>query len=436
VSTIEEQIRAVADEAFAQTEPILRTPQTGERAGSIDDDLVTHRARRGGSKRSGWLAAAAIGLGVALVGGLLALADRSNDNTRTDEPTLSIGAPMVRRFDGPALTDVAVSPDADRLAVAGTDEICVVSTSASGSFDADRCFPVAMSIASGSTTWSPDAGSLVFHHDLYRLDQEPDLVRLDLANGELTALTDDGIDGAPTDGDGSNIDVAPIFGPDGTLYFFRVDTSNGVQAALLEYDGDGVVTATGSTVAGIPGTLGRRLDGTSIVTTVVGSDGATELVSIDTDGGPNRSIPDDGSAWAVAGAVRERALLVVPDSSGSLQLSIADFATREISPIDLPPLETTRRVSGAGLSPDGRRIAIITADQNDAAAHQLLVADIADDASVAPFTVLATGPQFAPNDGEPTIRPAGIGRFAEIVWTDTALVFALGADEIVTLPLV
>ncbi len=222
----------------------------------------------------------------------------------------------------------------------------------------------------------------------------------------------------------------------GRLYFFRADTGDVVESALLRYDGDGAVTATGSVVAGVPGTLGRRLDGNSIVTTfTTAPDGDLALVSVDIDGGGSRSISYDGPGRATVGAARGRALLVVPGSSGSLELSLADFTSGQISAIELPSRASPMRVTGAGLSPDGTRIAVIVADQDDADGHQVLVADIAADSSVGPFAVVATGPQFAPNDGDSTIKPAGIGLLGEIAWTDSALVYTLGPNEIVTLPL-
>ena len=55
-------------------------------------------------------------------------------------------------------------------------------------------------------------------------------------------LTDDGV--PIVGGEGGDVDVAPTFTPDGTLYFFRLDDpSDGVQAVLSRYDGDGVATA-------------------------------------------------------------------------------------------------------------------------------------------------------------------------------------------------
>ena len=108
-------------------------------------------------------------------------------------PELLLGAPVVRQFEGLPLTDVAVSPDADRVAVARDGEVCVISTSPDVPTSADRCYPFPSGIAPGSVTWSPDGTTLVFHHDIFRFGQEPDLVELDLASGELTVLTDDGV---------------------------------------------------------------------------------------------------------------------------------------------------------------------------------------------------------------------------------------------------
>jgi hypothetical protein len=434
MSTLEEQIRLIADEAFAQTEPIRPASRTRRAAtAAVDTEPVRVAARRGISNRARLLAVAAAVLGIALVGGLLVTANRRADLVPADEPTPAIGEPVTRRFEGVPLRDITVSPGADQIAVARADEICVIATSPDVPVEADRCYSFPSGIGTGSITWSPDATSLVFHHDLFSLGQEPDLVELDLADGEFTVLTDDRV--PITGGEGGDTDLAPIFGFDGTLYFFRAGTGDALEYALLEYGSDGEVSATGSVVAGVPGPQGRRIDNGSIVTTFAVDLGATELISVDTDGGPSRSIRFEDSAQAISGAARDRVLLVVPDSSGSFEVSIADFTSGEISPVDLGPLGSSTRVTGAGLSPDGTRVAVIVADQNEADGHELLIVDLADDSSVERVTVLATGSEFAPNDGDKTIGPAGIGRLAEIAWTETSLVYALGPDAIVTLPL-
>ena len=351
-------------------------------------------------------------------------------------PDLSLGQPLVRRFDGLPLTDIAVSPDADRIAVSRASEVCVVATSPAVPTDADRCYPFPSGVAPGSITWASDGTAIVFHHNLFGFGQEPDLVELDLATGELTVLTDDGV---PIDGDGGALDVAPTFTPDGTLYFFRLpDPSDGVQAVLHRYDGDGVVTPLGPALAGVPPTAGRSVSDDSIVIMLSGLDGNSELVSVDVDGGTSRSIVIEGPSPAVADVAGDRALLVAPSrvASGGFELWVADFPSGNVAPIDIPQLAASSMwVTGGGLSPDGAQVALILADQDDPDGHLLLVADITADGSVGPLTVLATGPEFAPNNGDLTIKPAGLGRLGEIVWTDAGFVYSLGPDEIVTLPL-
>ncbi len=350
-------------------------------------------------------------------------------------PDLLLGAPIVRQFDGLPLTDIAVSPEADRIAVARDSEVCIVSTSPEVPTSADRCYPFPSGIAPGSTTWSPDGTTLVFHHDTFRFGQEPDLVELDLASGEETVLTDDGV---PIDGEGGDTDVAPTFTPDGNLHFFRIDTTDGVQAVLHRYSTDGVVTPTGKALLGVPPTAGRSTSDDSIVIRLSRLDGNSEVISVDVNGGTNRSIMIEGQSQMVADVAPDRALLVAPGrmAPGSFELGIADFTSGDIAPIDIPQLaDTSMRAVGAGLSPDATRIALILADQDDPNGHLLLVADIAANGSVGLLTVLATGPEFAPNDGDTTIKPAGLGRLGEIVWTDAGLVYSLGPDQTVTLPL-
>jgi hypothetical protein len=366
----------------------------------------------------------------------------SSGTATTSEPTASpellLGAPIVRQFEGLPLTDVAVSPDADRIAVArGNSEVCVVSTSPDVPTSADRCSPFPSGIAPGSATWSPDGTTLVFHHDIYRLGQEPDLVELDVASGELTVLTDDG---EPiVGGEGGDIDVAPTFTPDGTLYFFRLgDPSDGVEATPYRYVGDGEVAPIGPALVGVPPRAGRSVSDDSIVVMLSVLEGNSELVSVDTSSGTNRSIAIEGQDQAVADVAPDRALLVAPSrvAPGSFELGVADFTSGIVAPVDVPQLtDSSMRAVGAGLSPDGTRVALILADQDDPNGHLLLVADIAADGSVGPLTVLATGPEFAPNDGDRTIKPAGLGRLGEIAWTDVALIYSLGPDRIVTLPL-
>ena len=352
-------------------------------------------------------------------------------------PDLSLGQPLVRRFDGLPLTDIAVSPEADRIAVSRDSEVCIVSTLPAVPTDADRCYPFPSGVAQGSITWAPDGTAIVFHHNLLQLGQEPDLVELDLATGELTVLTDDGV--PIVGGEGGDLDVAPTFTPDGTLYFFRLsDPSDGVQAVLYRYDGNDAVTPIGPALVGVPPRAARSVSDDSIVIMLSALVGSSDLVSVDVDGGTSRSIVIEGPSPAVADVAGDRALLVAPSrvASGGFELWVADVPSGNVVPIDIPQLAaSSMRVTGGGLSPDGAQVALILADQEDPDGHLLLVADIAADGSVGPLAVLATGPEFAPNAGDRTIKPAGLGWLGEIAWTDVALVYSLGPDQIVALPL-
>ena len=87
---------------------------------------------------------------------------------------------------------------------------------------------------------------------------------------------------------------------------------------------------------------------------------SSELVSVDVNGGTNRSISIEGPGRVVADVAPDRALLVAPGrvTPGSFELGVADFTSGNIAPIEIPQLEASpMRVVGAGLSPDGTRIA-------------------------------------------------------------------------------
>lgn len=104
MSTIEDQIRAIADEAFAQTAPILRPPRTAEPEVVMDVEPIDLDARRGMSARTRLLTIAASVLGVALVGGLLVATTGDTDPIPADETTgLSI-TESLGRLPGEAAT--------------------------------------------------------------------------------------------------------------------------------------------------------------------------------------------------------------------------------------------------------------------------------------------------------------------------------------------
>lgn len=86
MSTLEEQIKAIADEAFDHTEPIDLGRRTAEPRASVDLEPVVLDARRSSAGPPGLLAAAAAVLIVALVGGLLIATGRDSDPSPADDP--------------------------------------------------------------------------------------------------------------------------------------------------------------------------------------------------------------------------------------------------------------------------------------------------------------------------------------------------------------
>jgi hypothetical protein len=117
MSTIEEQIRAIADEAFAQTEPVLRDVRKSG-ASPLEIEPVDLDARRNTTSRARLLTIAAAVLVVALVGGLLIATTRPTDSVPTDEPNgLSI-VESLQHVPG----DVATFGD---LRIAGADFVAL-----------------------------------------------------------------------------------------------------------------------------------------------------------------------------------------------------------------------------------------------------------------------------------------------------------------------
>ena len=97
MTSIEEQIRAIADEAFAQTEPVRRTSPAAGPPDAIAVEPVDLAARRSTSARTRLLTIAASVLGVALVGGLLFATTRDTERISSDESTgLSISESLGR----------------------------------------------------------------------------------------------------------------------------------------------------------------------------------------------------------------------------------------------------------------------------------------------------------------------------------------------------
>lgn len=114
MSTIEDQIRSIADEAFAQTEPIHRARQDDDRAVVLDITSIATEVSTRADRRSPFLSVAAALLLVVLVGGLLVATHQGSDSDSADRSAgLSI-TDSLRRIPG----DVR---DFGDLRIAGAD---------------------------------------------------------------------------------------------------------------------------------------------------------------------------------------------------------------------------------------------------------------------------------------------------------------------------
>ncbi|OLF16729.1 PD40 domain-containing protein [Actinophytocola xanthii] len=133
---------------------------------------------------------------------------------------------------------VRVSRDGDRLLRLVGDP-CVTSLEGAG----EQCIGNEVIADLAHAEWSPDGTRLVFTGDFWRRLRDPDVWVLDLADGRLENLTDDGVDqfdlSAP-DPD-AHIDLLPSWSPDGrSIRFARGHWDSGSSELMtVAVDGEG-----------------------------------------------------------------------------------------------------------------------------------------------------------------------------------------------------
>jgi hypothetical protein len=340
----------------------------------------------------------------------------------------SFAAPSVVDFAGLPLTDIAVSPSDRWIAINRQTEICLLDPSIGSESSDEGCVDFAGSIAPGSLAWSPDESAVAFAHDW---PQEPDIGVLDVASQSFAVLTEDGAETA-------GFDVAPFYSEDGTLHFLR-SGPDPFSFNIIEF-GDTPITLGSLEAEGFPSSARRDPVG-GIIIVEVGGARFTSIETIDLVEGTSTLIGgeiDSINRRPFLDVIDGRALVgqnSIPEVNG-IRAALIDLRGDAL-PRALPsmPAGSGRGVVGVGLSPDGTAIMMIIADVTDPLGHQLVVAPILDDGSVGPLSVIATGEQFAPNNGDKTIRPHGLGVQQEIIWTSDKIVFGLGPNQIVTLDL-
>ncbi len=343
-------------------------------------------------------------------------------------PTLS--GPFTVSFAGAPLQEISVSPSGRWIAVNRSDGICLLDTTLGTAESTDGCLESSPSVSPNSLAWSLDESQLAFYENLFQFGGDSDIYSVDVATAAIESLTDDGTDDAEL----GDLDISPFFGADGTLHFFRLGSEPGTST-LFEF-GDELTPRDGVVLPGLP--VGVRADG----------DGWVVRVALLSEDEPRGAVVRIGPDFSVSDAIELEGLqslggfvdvengraLVRQFRIGGIGLTLLD-PSRSDSPTFVPTtVETSdRAITGAGLSPDGSSIVLIVEHRTDPSGHQLVVAPILDDGSVGPLGVVATGEEFAPNDGDVTIRPKGLGDQGEIVWTDDKIIYGLGPNELVTL---
>jgi len=342
----------------------------------------------------------------------------------------TLSGPSSVSFAGVALQDVSVSPSGRWIAINRSDAICLLDTT-SGTAEADEgCVDSAPSVSPGSMVWSQDESSLAFYENLFQLGGDSDIHVLDVDSATIESLTDDGSD----DIDVGNIDVAPFFDADGTLYFFRLG-SEPDASTLFEF-GDELTPLNDAKLPGLPIAVRSDGDGWAVrVTQVSEAEPVYSVVSIGADFSVSDAIELEGlQSLGSFVDVENGRTLVKQARADRIGLTLLDLSGSDPPTFVPEPIETSdRAITGAGLSPDGSKIALIVEHRTDPSGHQLVVAPILDDGSVGALGVVATGPEFAPNEGDVTVRPQGLGDQREIVWTDDKIVYGLGPNELITL---
>ncbi len=140
-----------------------------------------------------------------------------------------------------------LAPDGNRLLYNSEDGVCVRGVDGSG----QRCSPAAARLDTASASWSPD-GSLLALTDAHLFGREPDVWVYDVANGDLTNLTDDGVEAEDydlTDPEvlaAADLDLFPSWSPDGTrIRFLRRADATTVDVMSIPAGG-GVARREGS----------------------------------------------------------------------------------------------------------------------------------------------------------------------------------------------
>ena len=352
-----------------------------------------------------------------------------------DVEAVAFEALEVFEVDGLA-SQTNVNPSGDRYVSfdgLAAFELCVVSLTADVD---DRCTERDRSVWLRSLGWSDDGSQVVFTDDLtFRFD-EPDIARFDTTTGDIDILTDDGSDVVPRRADpggDADLDIAPFFGPDGAVHFFRTkNLDRRFELYRLDESGDASPVGNlrlpaGTFIPSAPRPIGDNR-WVAVFETIYGREASIGIIDL-----------DDESIETID--LDERVALVDAMGTHVIIASVDDLNRFEPDPFSIVSLETGRdrridagidgdvRLTGAGFSPDGSFVTLIATDRES----NELIGLALDDGRLGDPVVLLTAVEIASDLdlGDERSRWSGVGGSSEFIWPeDGSLTFAVSFEHL------
>ena len=361
-----------------------------------------------------------------------------------DADGFEFGPPRTVAFTGLPVSDGRLSPDGGRLVINRGDELCILDLSDTAEAG-QACAPTDGLVFAASMAWSPDGSRVLFHHDPYSFGADSDIMALDVASMTVERLTDDGVTDIDLDA-GALFDLSPFHTPDGRAFFLRMVRENGELVTQIFALDESTGTRFGtSSVKGLPASVVvDAASGLAAFEVQVAELLRTGIAVLDPATGDIARLPNPPTERgyfqliAVAGT-RVLATSLAAQGSTTDDVVVVDLTTGSLDVVRPPILNSQQNMTGLALAPDGESVLMIIDDRSDADGNVLVTAPILDDGTVGEFGIVARGADFAPNDGNRTIRPAGLdrsGRAGTIGWRSDRLVYALGPNRIVILPII
>lgn len=231
--------------------------------------------------------------------------------------------------------DAFLAPNGERIATYTEDELCVYSAEG----EQQRCVDRELALDANSIRWNAEGTRLLFTENFFEYLYEPDVWMLDAESGDVTNLTDDGVDESgpdlmtdPEDGEpAADIDTVPVWADDETVRFLRWHRSEDEESTVevMEVPADG----------GDPESVGDLATGTAPIDIGYTPDGRAvyaradqeDVALSDLSGEDVRSISDDTtSLFSVSDSGED--LLVMPNPAAASYS--ADWPAVTVVPVD------------------------------------------------------------------------------------------------------